>query len=101
MNDRGMKKWRPFNSVASSKELLNIKESVFLPNLSTYEIEEYEELLKASMYTHFPLKITYVENGSIVQLDDYVLSIEPIKKDIFFRSKKINFRQIIKVSKDL
>lgn len=97
MNDRGMKKWRPFNAVVPNSELLNLKSAVPLPNLSIEEIEEYEELLKSSFYTHSKVRVTYVENGKIQILEDYVLSIEPIKKDIFFHSKKINFRQIIKV----
>ncbi len=94
-----MKKWRPFNSVVPSKEILSLKDTVPLPNLSSYEIEEYEELLKASMYTHSNVKVTYVENGKRVYLEDYVYSIEPIKKDIFFSKKKINFRQIIEIHK--
>lgn len=99
MNDRGMKKWRPFNAVVPATELLNLKENVPLPNLSSYEIEEYEELLKSSMYTHSKVKITYIENGKMKTIEDCVYTIEPIKKDIIFHSKKINFRQIIKVER--
>lgn len=99
MNDRGMKKWRPFNAVVPASELLNLKENVPLPNLSSYEIEEYEELLKSSMYTRSKVKITYIENGKIKIVEDYVYTIEPVKKDIFLHSKRINFRQIVKVEK--
>lgn len=94
-----MKKWRPFSAVVPNRELLNTKESVELPSLSYYEIEEYEETLKSSLYTHSKVKVDYIENGRLFHLEDYVTSIEPIKKDITFHTKKINFRQIVKVQK--
>lgn len=97
MNDRGMKKWRPFNSVVPGKVLLNLEEKILLPDLSPSEVEEYEEILKISMYTHSKVKITYIENGHINIIEDYVDYLEPIKKDIKLHNKKINFRQIVKV----
>ena len=34
MNDRGMKKWRPFNAVAPSKEFLKRESNIEIPSLS-------------------------------------------------------------------
>ena len=99
MNDRGMKKWRPFNAVVPNSFLKNSPESIELPSLSDEEIWEFEELLKVSMYTHSKVKITYIENAKIKEIDDYVMSIDPVKKDIYLKSKRINFRQIVNVQK--
>ncbi len=99
MKDRGMKKWRPFNSVATAAELLGSPEPVSLPSLSSYEIEECEEMLKSSLYTHSKVRVTYIENGKLCTLEDYVVSLDPIKKDIIFSHKKINFRQLVAVHK--
>lgn len=97
MNDRGMKKWRPFNAVIPNSELLNAVKNVSLPELSIEEIEEYEELLKSSFYTHSKVHTTYIEDGKILELIDFVTFLDPIKKDVYFHHKKINFRQILKV----
>lgn len=97
MKDRGMKKWRPFNAVVPRYELLKKMETIEIPTLSSAEIEEYEELLKTSMYTHSKVKITFVEENRLKELVDYVDNLEPIKKDVYLHTKKINFRQIIKV----
>lgn len=99
MNDRGMKKWKPFNAVVSSKELLNGEEYLLLPELSECEIMEYEEILVISMYTHSKVKIIYIENGQKKEITDYVINFDTIKKNIYLNSKTINFRQICKVEK--
>lgn len=97
MKDRGMTKWRPFNAVVSSKELLKKPDNFEFPNLSDEEIEEYEEILKVSMYTHSKVKITYIEGGSKKCIEDIVADLDSIKKDVILKSKKINFRQIYKI----
>lgn len=94
-----MKKWKPFNAVVPSSVLKNSTEKVSLPSLSDEEIEEFEELLKSSMYTHSKVKVTYIEDAKKKEIEDFVISIDPIKKDINMRSKKINFRQIVNVQK--
>lgn len=97
MNDRGMKKWRPFNSVASPKELMNKPANFEFPNLSEEEIKEYEELLSQALYTSREVKITYIEKGSKKCIVDYIKELDSIKKDVVLVSKKINFRQIYKI----
>lgn len=99
MNDRGMKKWRPFNSVTSKEELLRKPACDDFPNLSQYEIQEFEELLEYSLYTHSKVHIAFIENGSRKSIDDYVEKLDPIKKDVILKSRKINFRQIYEVKK--
>lgn len=97
MVDRGMKKWRPFNSVVSLKELKRREEKVEVPVLLDDVALEFEEILKASFYTQTPVTITYVEGNEVKELRDYVVKFDPVRKDVFFRTKKINFRQIIKI----
>ncbi len=99
MNDRGMKKWRPFSSVVPSRELKYAPSSVPLPDLSEGQIEEYEEFLKFSLYTHSSLKVTYIENANIFHMEDYVTRFDQIKKDIYFSKKKLNFRQIVEIER--
>lgn len=99
MTDRGMKKWRPFNAVVSGRELKNKDERETIPDLSANTIAEYEEMLKDSLYTHSNLSIVYIEGGKEKKLYDYVVKLDPIKKDVFLKTKKINFRQIKEIKK--
>ena len=99
MNDRGMKKWRPFNAVVPAKVLLEKDESIPLPELSEDEIGYYEDILISSLYTHSPIKIYFIENGKKKEVKDYVKSFDSISKNVILQSRKINFRQIYKIDK--
>ena len=99
MNDRGMKKWRPFNSVVPSRVLLKREENIQLPELSEDEIEEFSGYLLDSMYTHSEIKITFIENNRIEKLEDYCIRFDTVSKTIFLSTRKINFRQIKKIEK--
>ena len=98
MNNRDYKKWKPFNSVVSAKELINKEASIEYPSLSKDEIAEYEELLKESFYLKKKITIIYLENGTKNEITDYVLGLDPLRKNIVLKNKTINFRQIIKIS---
>lgn len=95
--DRDFKKWRPFNSVVPSRELLKREINLEVPVLSRDEIMEYEELLKTSMYLKKSLEITYIENNKKYTIIDYVIKLDPLKKNIYFKNRTINFRQICKI----
>jgi len=99
MKDRGMKKWRPFNAVASRSELLKYPSSNEFPSLSKEQIQEFEEILKESLYTHSKVHISFIEDGSKKAIDDYVEKLDGVKKDVILKSRKINFRQIYSVKK--
>ena len=99
MNRRDYIKWRPFNSVVSAKDLLERNESASYRELSKDEIMEYEELLKVSLYLKTNLIITYYENGTLKEITDYVIGLDPLKKNVILKSKTINFRQIAKIKK--
>ncbi len=97
MMDRGMKKWKPFSAVVPNSTLISKEENVSLPTLSMEEIEEAEEILKASFYTRSKIKCFYIEDGKLKILNDYVVNLDPIKKNVYFKTKTINFRQIKKI----
>lgn len=97
MNDRDFKKWRPFNSVIPSRELLKRDEIIDIPNLSKDEIYEFEEKLKTSFYLKLPVEISYIENSKMNTIKDVVTKLDPLKKNIYTKNKIINFRQIFKV----
>ena len=97
MNDRDFKKWRPFNSVVPSKELLKRDKQLDIPILSKDEISDFEEKLKQSLYLKSSITVTYMENNKVRELRDYVIKIDVLKKNIYFKNKVINFRQIINI----
>ena len=99
MKDRGMIKWKPFNAVVPSKTLLKDLPKVKKPNLSQDEIENYEEIIKISLYDDTPIEITYLYKNTIKKDIKTVIKLDSINKNIFFKDKtKINFRQIYKIS---
>jgi len=97
VNDRDFKKWRPFNSVVPSKELLKRDKQLDIPILSKDEISDFEEKLKQSLYLKSSITVTYMENNKVRELRDYVIKIDVLKKNIYFKNKVINFRQIINI----
>ena len=99
MKDRGMLKWRPFNSVVPNRELLSEDKIPDKPALSKDELEEYEEILKWSFYTGSNIEITYLEKNKVKSIVDVVLKIDSIKKNIYLNNKILNFRQIYRVKK--
>ena len=95
MNDRGMKKYRPFNSVVPNKELLR-EERIVIPELCEDTIKTFEEILKKSLYNSSNIKVKYLYNNKICELIDTVIKLDSITKNIYFKHGKIiNFRQLI------
>lgn len=97
MTNRGYKKWKPFNSVVSSSDLINKKNLISFPNPSKDEILEYEELLKKSLYLKVDITIKYLEGNTIKEITDHVIKFDQLKKNIILSSKTINFRQIYNI----
>ena len=95
--DRDTKKWRPFNSVVPSSELLKRDIILEVPSLSKDEIMDFEEKLKSSMYIKNPIEITYIDNNKVLKIKDVVVRLDPLKKNIYLKNAVINFRQIINI----
>ena len=98
MNDRGIKKWNPFNSVVPSSELFKNNKPLKMPNPSESEITYFEELLKESLYTGQRIWIKYINRNKIFEEEKIVKKIDSVNLNIFFLDNtKINFRQIYKI----
>ena len=98
MNDRGMIKWLPFNSVISTNYILQ-KKKVLLPVLSEEQKFYIEKKIINAYYTQEKIKIKYFYNGVIYQNDYFVKKINAIKKEIILNdSFKLNFQQIIDIN---
>ena len=98
MNDRGIKKWNPFNSVVPSSELFKSNKPLKRPNPSESEITYFEELLKESLYTGQRICIKYINRNKIYEEEKIVKKIDSVNLNIFFLDNtKINFRQIYKI----
>ena len=102
MNDRGMIKWAPFNSVVNSKEMTNelIKErqKVNIPELSDDNYHDIEDTIVKAYFTKAAVTITYFENGYLYTITDKIKKIDQIYKLIYLNTKKLLFKQIIKIS---
>ena len=75
MHDRGMIKWMPFNSVVSSKEIINS----ILKNKSK-------------------INISYYQNGNINLINSYIKKIDFTYHKIYFENKTILFDQIVSLN---
>lgn len=97
MNDRNFKKWKPFNSVVPTKALLKKDETIEVPIHSKDELEDFEEKLKMSLYLKSKIEITYIENNTYKTINDYVIKLDSLKKNVYLTNKTINFRQICNI----
>ena len=102
MNDRGMIKWQPFDSVISSKsvirKILTEKEKISSPTLSSDQLVQLQERLLSSYYNQEQIKISYFYNGKIFTIIGLIKVINHSKKLIIFdNNKSIHFEQLIKI----
>ena len=67
MKDRGMIKWQPFDSLTSSKKMvqhiLQEKNKMAKPILSQEQLEEIQTKIWEGFHTQIPLRIIYFFNG--------------------------------------
>jgi len=104
MKDRGMIKWQPFDSVTSSKQMvqsiLKEKSKVPKPNMSEEQMQEIEEKITEGFHTQSPLRIVYFWHGRYqVKQNLMILEIIPNQKKIIFEDHSfLYFEQILTVS---
>ena len=104
MSGRGMRKWMPFDSVASSKKMvqsiLSEKSKVSKPNLSEEQLKELEEKVWEGFHNQIPLRIVYFFRGRYqVKQNLLILEIQTVQKRIRFEDQSIlYFDQILYVS---
>ena len=100
MQDRGMIKWMPFNSVINSKYLVSEiekeKSKIIKPTLSEEQLEIIENNILESLINQIPLVFKIYQAGFIKNTKGTVIKIDPVKKIIFLDNHKyIYFREII------
>jgi len=99
--DRGFIKWQPFNSVVSSKEVLdnlNSKEIKDKPTLFPETQEILNEQVKEAYYSKNKIKITFYEQNQIKNTETIITKINPNNNTIELNNRKIiTFSQIINI----
>lgn len=99
--DRGMIKWMPFNSVISSKqviqEILLEKNKITMPDLSLEQKDTIQNKIINAFYQKEKVTIVYFYSGKEYYLVDYIKKIDSTYHKIYFNSTILHFEQIINV----
>ena len=100
--DRGIIKWQPFESLTSSKQimqsLIHEKSKIMKPILSEEEISEIEQNIVDAYYSGENITIFYYKNGFIHNIKGKIIKIDHIYKMIYLNNNlNLFFKQIIKV----
>lgn len=103
MKDRGMIKWMPFDSVVSSKKvvqsIIQEKSKVLKPILSEEQMTEIENRLWEGFHNQITIHISYYFQGTIRKKDSIILCIQRNEKKIIFKDYSyLYFDQILNVS---
>ena len=102
MHDRGMIKWMPFNSVVSSKEIINSilkdKSKISMPILSEEQKDVNEQKLLIAYYSKSKINISYYQNGNINLINSYIKKIDFTYHKIYFENKTNLFDQIVSLN---
>lgn len=107
MRDRGMIKWQPFDSVTSSRKMVQHimyeKEKMAKPVLSQEQLIEIQEKIWEGYHSQVPLRIVYFFKGRYqVKQNLLILDIQVNQKRILFEdSSSLYFEQIIRVTNNL
>ena len=102
MNDRGMVKWAPFNSVINGSEILKEikfeKNKVAKPILSEEQIRELEEKIITAYSGNILTSIYFYKNGHINIINGRITKLDSVNKIIIIDNKsKIYFNNIINI----
>ena len=102
MHERGMIKWMPFNSVVSSKEIINSilkdKSKISMPILSEEQKDVNEQKLLIAYYSKSKINISYYQNGNINLINSHIKKIDFTYHNIYFENKTILFDQIVSLN---
>lgn len=104
MKDRGMIKWQPFDSLTSSKKMvqhiLQEKNKIAKPILSQEQFEEIEAKIWEGFHSRIPLRIIYFFSGRYqVKQNLLIIDIQlGVKRILFEDHSSLYFDQIIRVT---
>lgn len=86
MNDRGMIKWAPFNSVINGNEVLSSiteeKSKINKPTLSEEQINNLENKIIEAYSKNIQVELIYFKNGKNNKLSGQITKLDPINKKI-------------------
>ena len=100
--ERGIIKWRPFNSVMDTKKVLAEEKrqmaKTTMPSLSEDQITEIEQKIITFFFSQNKAKIIYYKNGYVYSLNSLIKKIDSITKTIYLENNIILvFQQIINI----
>lgn len=103
MNNRGMVKWAPFNSVINSNSVINkLKQEakkIKKPILSEEQITIMENIIIESFNDASEVVIHYYKNEYDNVIIGKIIKIDPISKYITINDKKLYFNNIMQIFK--
>ncbi len=101
MNDRGIIKWMPFQSLPQEevlKKILKDKERITKPILSKEQQEELEKQLVEAFYEQTEITLTIYLSGFIKKITSQVIKLNSSDHTILLKNnKKILFQQILEI----
>lgn len=104
MEDRGIIKWQPFNSLINGNEVINSilkeKEKIKKPIISEEEKSEIEAKIIDAYFTQIIVNITYFKNGNLTKVEGKIKKIDQVYKLVYLNELKLLFNQIISIESD-
>ena len=102
MNDRGMKKWLPFDSLTNTNkmkhEISKKKIKIEKPILSEDQLNQLEIIIKEAFFNKDLVEIHYYTNNNILTKKVNIISIDYNKKLILLSDNtKLYYKQIINI----
>lgn len=104
MHDRGMIKWQPFDSVISSKRMVNQlseeKNKMKRPELSEEQITTMENLLIESFTNQEEIIIYFYKGGKILHKSGFVTELNSVLNKVLLNDHSfLFFNQIVNIKK--
>ncbi len=102
MNDRGIVKWAPFNSVINGNQLLDEinyeRNRISKPVLSEEQIADLEENIITAYSERSIINLYFYKNGCINIINGQITKLDPVNKIITINNKtRIYFNNIIDI----
>lgn len=102
MNDRGIVKWAPFNSVINGNQLLDEinyeRNRISKPILSEEQIADLEENIITAYSERSIINLYFYKNGCINIINGQITKLDPANKIIIINNKtRIYFNNIIDI----
>ena len=99
--DRGMIKWKPFNTLLNSndiKELELNRSKINKPIIMEDRINEINNILINAYNNQLPIKIKHYNNGFLFYKSGFIKNINVYEKYILIEYIRIYFKNIININ---